>query len=188
LTNIILASASPRRRALLEQIGVAAEIRPADIDETPRKGETPALYARRMAVSKAEKIAADHPDAFVLAADTVVACGARILPKAENADQVRDCLNLLSGRRHTVYGGICLITPDGRKIARVARTSVVFARLHESEKRAYSDGGEGLGKAGGYAIQGKAALFVRQIIGSYTNVVGLDVYEAGRMLKGNGAF
>ena len=187
--TLILASASPRRAELLRQIGVTpSEICPADIDETPLKGEMPSRYAERMARNKAETVAARKPDCFVLAADTVVACGRRILPKAETPQQATACLNLLSGRRHTVYGGICLIAPDGTKTERVVRTAVVFSRLSKADKQRYLDSGEWQGKAGGYAIQGLAALFVREVIGSYSNVVGLGLYETGALLKGLGAF
>ena len=187
MTDFILASASPRRLALLEQIGVVPdEVCPADIDETPFKREDPHRYAVRMAVSKAEKVAAQNPGRFVLAADTVVACGLRILPKAENREQAAACLDLLSGRRHTVFGGVCLITPDGKVSTRLVKTAVIFTRLHPSEKQAYLDGDEWRGKAGGYAVQGQAALFVRKIIGSYSNVVGLGLFETGRLLKGHG--
>ena len=186
--TLILASASPRRRDLLHQIGIAPdEICPADIDETPLKGETPARYALRMAVSKAEKIASGRSGCFILAADTVVALGHRILPKAETKQIAAECLDLLSGRRHTVYGGICLISPDGKKTVRLVKTSVIFSRLHPTDKQKYLDGGEWQGKAGGYAIQGQAALFVREIIGSYSNVVGMGLYETGALLKGAGA-
>ena len=181
MTEIILASASPRRLALLKQIGVAPDkVLPADIDENVLPRETPARYVARMARQKAEKVA------FVLAADTAVACGNRILPKAETEKQALECLNMLSGRRHTVFGGICLITPDGRALSRVVRTAVVFARLSDAQKRDYLDGGEWRGKAGGYAIQGKAAVFARQIMGSYSNVVGLSLYETANLLNGNG--
>lgn len=185
MTALILASASPRRSALLKQIGIVPdEIIPADIDETPLKSELPALYAERMAQTKAEKIAANG--AFVLAADTVVACGRRILPKAETDDDVLECLDLLSGRRHDVYGGICLITPAGKAVVRRVKTSVVFARLSDGQKAAYLKSGEGLGKAGGYAVQGMAAMFVREIIGSYSNIVGLSLYDTAALLRGNG--
>ncbi len=187
MTDLILASASPRRLALLEQIGVAPDkVCPADIDETPLAGEAPHRYVVRMAATKAEKIAADNPGYFVLAADTAVACARRILPKAETRDQAAACLDLLSGRRHSVYGGICLMTPDGTKLTRSVKTAVIFSRLHSSEKRSYLDSGEWRGKAGGYAIQGQAALFVRKIIGSYSNVVGLGLFETARLLKGRG--
>lgn len=186
--TLILASASPRRLDLLHQIGTDPdEVRPADIDETPFKGETPARYALRMAVSKAETVAAGRSGAFVLAADTVVALGRRILPKAETRETAGECLKLLSGRRHTVYGGICLISPDGKKTVRLVKTTVVFFRLHPADVQKYLDGGEWSGKAGGYAIQGRAALFVRKIIGSYSNVVGMGLFETGALLNGAGA-
>lgn len=187
MAPLILASASPRRLALLEQIGVVPDaVRPADIDETPAKNELPACYALRMAVEKARKAAADG--AFVLAADTVVACGRRILPKAENDAQVADCLTVLSGRRHTVIGGICLIAPDGRELSRVVKTTVAFARLDKAAVARYVACGEGIGKAGGYAIQGRAAVFAREIVGSYSSVVGLSLYDAAAMLRGAGYF
>lgn len=182
--DFILASASPRRAALLEQAGMPPSlIVPADIDETPLKNEIPKLYAVRMAKEKAAAVAARYPGRAVLAADTVVACGRRILPKAETRLQAAQCLDALSGRRHHVRGGICLIRPDGSVCLRAVDTSVVFKVLSDEEKRAYLDGGEWEGKAGGYAIQGKAALFVRQISGSYSNVVGLSLFETGALLS-----
>ena len=187
--NLILASASPRRLALLRQIGVIpTEICPADIDETPLKGEGPQHYALRMAETKAKTVAALKRDGFILAADTVVACGRRILPKAETRQDASFCLDLLSGRRHTVYGGICLISPTGEAVTRLVKTAVVFSRLHAADKQKYLECGEWRGKAGGYAIQGRAALFVKEVIGSYSNVVGMGLYEAGALLKGTGAF
>jgi septum formation protein len=185
--KLILASASPRRRDLLAQIGVQiSAVDPADIDETPLKGELPAPHAQRLARAKAELVAARHPGAFVLAADTVVACGRRILPKAETLDQAKECLKLLSGRRHRVLGGVCLIAPDGRRSERVVTTQVTFSRLDETDLQAYLEGGEWHGKAGGYAIQGKAAVFIRWIGGSYSNVVGLPLQESYAMLRGLG--
>lgn len=148
----------------------------------------PLRYALRMAVTKAETAGTHNPGCFVLAADTVVACGRRILPKAETEEQAAACLDMLSGRRHNVYGGICLIGPDGKKAVRGVKTSVIFTRLHETDKKAYLDSGEWQGKAGGYAVQGRAALFVREIIGSYSNVVGLGLFETGALLKGKGYF
>lgn len=189
MTGLILASASPRRLDLLAQIGIVpAAVSPADIDETPLKGEMPLRYALRMAVTKAETAAAHYPENFVLAADTVVACGRRVLPKAETAEQAAACLEKLSGRRHNVYGGICLIGPDGKKAVRAVKTAVIFTRLHENDKKEYLESGEWQGKAGGYAVQGRAALFVREIIGSYSNVVGLGLFETGALLKGMGYF
>lgn len=187
MNDFILASASPRRKMLLEQIGVRpALVVPADIDETPLKKEQPSRYAARMALEKARRVAGMHPGRYVLAADTVVACGRRILPKAETPGQAAGCLDLLSGRRHRVYGGLCLIRPDGSCSVRTVKTAVLFRPLSASDKNAYLDSGEWEGKAGGYAVQGRAALFVRGIIGSYSNVVGLSLYETGALLAGNG--
>lgn len=184
---LVLASASPRRRELLAQIGLApAAIDPAAIDETPAPGELPPALAKRLARAKAEAAAARHPGAAILAADTVVACGRRMLPKAESEAEARACLKLLSGRRHRVYGGVCLLSPDGRAAIRLVVTAVVFRRLTEIDVGRYIDSGEWRGKAGGYAIQGRAAAFVRSINGSYTNVVGLDVFTVANLLRGIG--
>jgi len=186
-SRLILASASPRRRDLLAQIGVVPDIiDAADIDETPLKGELPAQHAQRLARAKAETVAARHPGAFILAADTVVACGRRILPKAESEKQARQCLELLAGRRHRVLGGVCLIAPDGRRSEKVVTTQVAFARIDAIDFAAYIAGGEWQGKAGGYAIQGKAAVFVSWLAGSYSNVVGLPLQECWGMLRGLG--
>ena len=185
---LVLASASPRRRDLLAQIGrTPAEILPADADETERPGEMPRALAARLALLKAQAVAALRPAALVLGADTVVACGRRILPKAETETQARDCLALLSGRRHRVLGGICLIVPGAKPRTRLSETILTFKRLTSIEIDAYIAGGEWRGKAGGYAIQGKAAEFVRFLSGSYSNVVGLDLYETARLLEGAGA-
>jgi septum formation protein len=187
LQELVLASASPRRLDLLRQIGIApAQVDPAEIDETPEKAELPAHYAKRIAAAKLAAVAPRHPGCFVLAADTVVACGRRILPKAEDQNSARRCLELLSGRRHHVLGAIAIATPDGKRIERLVDTSVIFKRLSEAEIAAYVAGGEGQGKAGGYAVQGRAALFVRAISGSYSNVVGLSLYDVGAMLTGLG--
>jgi septum formation protein len=184
---LILASASPRRRDLLAQVGLAPDlIDPAAIDERPRKGELPLRLAERLAIAKAEAVAARHPGAFVLGADTVVACGRRILPKAEDEATARRCLLLLSGRRHCVHGGVAAIGPDGRRAVRVVRTTLKFARLGEAAIAAYLASDEWRGKAGGYAIQGRAALFVAGLNGSYTNVVGLPLFETARLLAGLG--
>lgn len=184
---LVLASASPRRLDLLAQIQVVPDaIDAADIDEAPRPRELPRDHARRLAAAKAAHVAARHPAAYVLAADTVVACGRRILPKAEGAPAARSCLSLLSGRSHRVFGGICLIAPDGRAASRLCETRVAFKPLSEAEIDAYLAGGEWRGKAGGYAIQGRAAVFVRQIVGSYSNVVGLGLYETAALLRGLG--
>jgi len=184
---LILASASPRRRELLLQIGlIPTAIDPADIDESPRPRELPAAYARRIALSKARPVAARNAGAFILAADTVVTCGRRLMPKAEDAATVRQCLKTLSGRRHRVLGGIAVISPDGRERVRVVTTTVCFKRLGPEEIEAYVAGGEWHGKAGGYAIQGRAAMFVPWISGSYSNVVGLSLSDSVAMLRGVG--
>ena len=185
--RLILASASPRRLDLLAQIGVTPDaVDPADIDETPLKGELPSPHAARLARAKAETVAARHPGAYVLAADTVVACGRRILPKAETEQEAKHCLELLSGRRHRVLGGVCLIAPDGRRSEKLVTTQVLFGRIDAAEFQAYIDGGEWRGKAGGYATQGKAATFVRWLGGSHSNVVGLPLHECWAMLRGLG--
>lgn len=183
----ILASASPRRQDLLAQIGIFPDkVAPADIDETPHKRELPADYAKRIAREKALAVAERHPGSFILAADTVVAVGRRILPKAEQEQQARDCLNLLSGRRHIVMGGHVLVTPEGQLRERLVKTAVIFKRLHPSEIQAYIDSEDWHGKAGGYAIQGGAAAFIPAINGSYTNVVGLSLPETRALLVGCG--
>ena len=183
----VLASASPRRRALLEQIGYAPDaVEPAELDEAALPGERPEAHAARLAKAKAEAVAARHPGAFVLGADTVVACGRRILGKAETEEEARRCLSLLSGRRHRVFGGITAIDPEGRAASRLVRTAVTFKRLSAEEVAAYLACGEWRGKAGGYAIQGRAAAYIRFVGGSYSNVVGLPVHETYQMLVGLG--
>ncbi len=185
--RLVLASASPRRRDLLAQIGIPPDtIDPADIDESPRRKELPRELARRLAREKAEAVAARHADAFVLAADTVVARGRRPLPKPEDRAEAEHCLKLLSGARHRVYGGMRVIAPDGRQAERVICTQVAFKRLEAGEVRAYLDSGEWAGKAGGYAIQDRAAAFIPWINGSYSNVVGLPVCQARALLRGLG--
>ncbi|MBK1669886.1 septum formation protein Maf [Rhodovibrio sodomensis] len=184
---LVLASASPRRVALLRQVGVVpAEVDPAELDETPGRGETPRVYARRMARSKARAVAERRPGRYVLAADTVVAAGRRILDKPTGEGEARQRLEMLSGGRHRVFGGVCLVAPDGRSAERLVQTIVRFKRLHPDEIDAYVAGGEWQGKAGGYAIQGAAAAFVPWINGSYTNVVGLPVTETLALLDGLG--
>jgi len=185
----VLASESPRRKALLAQAGIAPDaILPAAIDETPLKAEAPRLHALRLAIAKARTSAAgwDGAPALVLGADTVVALGTRILPKAESDEQVRECLSKLSGRRHQVLTAIALVKPDGRVITRVVMTRVAFKRLSAEEIESYIQSREGRGKAGGYAIQGRAEIFVRQLNGSYSNVVGLPLLETIGLLKGCG--
>ena len=182
---LVLASASPRRLALLAQIGVIpAHVAPQDIDETPRRDELPRLHAERLAREKAA--AASHPGCFVLTADTVVAVGRRILPKAESEGHARACLDLLSGRRHHVLTALVLVAPDGTQAARLSESTVVFARLSEAQKLAYLACGEWRGKAGGYAIQGQAAAFIRALSGSYSGVVGLPLFETAQLLRGRG--
>ncbi|WP_018147534.1 Maf family protein [Henriciella marina] len=182
---LTLASASPRRLDLLAQAGIAPDrIQPADIDETPLKDEPPAALAERLARQKALHV---HTEGgFTLAGDTVVALGRRVLPKADDAAEVAECLNLLSGRAHQVLSGLAVCAPDGRVSVRVVQSRVVFKRLTEVEIETYAQHGDGVGKAGGYAIQGKAAPFVRRINGSYTAIVGLPLYEAVSMLEGLG--
>lgn len=186
-SKLVLASASPRRAELLKQIGITpAAIIPADIDETPLKGEHPRKLAQRLAVEKAKAVAGKYPDRFVLAADTTVACGTRLLDKAETPEYARYCLEMLSGRRHHVYGGIALIVPDGRLFMRLVDTLVKFKRLSHTEIERYIESGEWDGKAGGYAVQGVASAFVTFISGSYSNIVGLSLYDTARMLEGAG--
>lgn len=186
---LILASQSPRRRQLLEQISITPnQVIPADIDETPKTNELPRNHAQRLATEKAKKIAVSHPKTFILAADTVVACGRRILPKAENEQQARECIQLLSGRRHHVYGGICIITDQGKKITRLCDTTVKFKRLTKEETDIYIQSNDWKGKAGGYAIQGLAAAYISFLQGSYSNVVGLSLYDTMQILRGNQFF
>jgi septum formation protein len=183
--ELVLASASPRRLDLLRQIGVEPDrIEPSDIDETPLRKETPRQLALRLARGKAQALAA--PGRFVLAADTVVSVGRRILPKALEPEQARACLELLSGRSHWVGTGVAVRAPDGRLSARLVETTVDFKRLEASEIDAYLDSGEWRGKAGGYAIQGRAGAFVMRLGGSFSSVVGLPLYETLCLLKGLG--
>ncbi len=185
--SLILASASPRRVELLKQIGITpSSIIPADIDETPLKNELPRDLALRLAIEKAKAVAAQHPDTFILAADTTVACGRRLLDKAEDADYARHCLEMLSGRRHHVYGGIALISPDGKIRTKLCDTTVQFKRLTKTEIESYVVSGEWNGKAGGYGIQGHAGAFVKYMGGSYSNVVGLSLYDTLSLLTGSG--
>jgi septum formation protein len=193
LQKLVLASGSPRRIELLQQVGVEPDrICPADIDETPLRAEHPRSLAKRLSRAKAEKALAglqrdgEAGDSFVLAADTVVAVGRRILPKAELVDEASNCLRFLSGRSHRVYGGICLITPSGKVRQRLVETRVRFKRLSREELEAYLASGEWRGKAGGYAIQGLAGAFVVKLVGSYTNVVGLPLYETVGLLTADG--
>ena len=184
---VILASASLRRQALLANAHIDVdEILPADIDETPLKSELPHLYAKRMASAKAQVIAQQRPSGFVLGADTVVACGRRILPKAETIEELRACLILLSGRQHRVYTGLALVLPNGATITRLSSSKVAFRRLSASDIDALARHGDGIGKAGGYAIQGQAGLYIRKISGSYSNIVGLDLHQIAGLLLAAG--
>lgn len=184
--QLVLASQSPRRLELLAQIGAAPDaVVPADLDETPLKAETPRDLARRLARAKAQAVADAHPECAVLGADTVVACGRRILPKPADVEEARRCLMLLSGRRHVVYGGLCLQV-GGRSHVRVVSTRVGVKRLSQEEVDWYLGSGEWQGKAGGYAIQGRAAAFVDLVNGSYSNVVGLPLHETADLLRGLG--
>jgi len=191
--KLVLASGSPRRLALINQAGIDPDaLRPCDLDETPKKGELPRACANRLARAKAEaalasvRVDEELKGAFIVAADTVVAVGRRILPKAELIDEAAQCLRLLSGRNHRVHTGICLVTPKGAFRQRLVETRVRFKRLSEQDIEAYLASGEWRGKAGGYAIQGLAGAFVVKIVGSYTNVVGLPLYETVNLLQGEG--
>jgi len=185
--RLVLASASPRRLDLLAQIGIVPDaVVPAEIDETPRAGELPPALARRLATAKADAVAVRETGSFILAADTVVAVGRRQLGKPADAGEARTFLEMLSGRRHRVLGGISVISPDGRRSDRLTTTMVRFRRLPEPEIAAYLATDEWQGKAGGYGIQGAAGAFVPDINGSYTNIVGLDLAMAKAMLEGLG--
>lgn len=185
--RLVLASASPRRLDLLRQIGLQPDaVEAAEVDESPLKDETPRLLATRLAVAKAERVAARHAGSHVLSADTVVALGRRVLPKAESEAQVRECLALLSGRAHRVLTGVCAIAPDGRLVQRLVESRLHFKRLTAGEVEGYVACGEGLGKAGGYAVQGRAGAFVISLQGSYSGVVGLPLYEVANLLRGLG--
>jgi len=179
----ILASASPRRLDLLKRIGVVPDlVDPADCDETPHKGELPITYARRIAAQKAALVAARHPQSVILAADTVVAVGRRILGKAETAEDIRSFLQLLSGRRHRVHSALCVIDAKGVARQRLSTSTLTFKRLSAEEISAYIESGEGLGKAGGYAVQGYAEAYVRALSGSHSGVMGLPLFETRALL------
>jgi septum formation protein len=186
--RLVLASASPRRVQLLASVGITpAAIDPADLDETPLRDELPRLYARRIALAKLAVAAArQERDGIVLAADTVVACGRRILPKADNATEVKACLGLLSGRRHIVHTALAAQRFGGKPRLRIVSTRVTMKRLTRAEIDAYAASGEGVGKAGGYAIQGRAAAFIPAINGSYGAIVGLPLAETIALITGLG--
>lgn len=191
--RLVLASGSPRRVELLQQAGIEPDrLIPTDIDETPLRAEHPRSLAKRLSHSKAERALArlkkdnEAEGCFVLGADTVVSVGRRILPKAELREDAANCLRLLSGRAHRVYTGVCLITPSGKVRQKVVETRVRFKRLSSEELNLYLEAGEWRGKAGGYAIQGLAGCFVVRLAGSYTNVVGLPLYETLGLLSADG--
>lgn len=191
--GLVLASASPRRLELLQQIGIEPDaLLPADIDETPAKNELPRALAARLALEKtraAAKVAAARPElanGYVIGADTVVSVGRRILPKCEVVAEAAQCLRLLSGRAHRVHTAVCLITPNGRERHKLVETRLRFKRLSSSEIEAYLGSDEWRGKAGGYAIQGLAGAFALKLIGSYSCVVGLPLYETMSLLAGEG--
>jgi septum formation protein len=191
--KLVLASGSPRRLALINQAGLEPDsLEPAEIDETPERGELPRTLAVRLAREKAQKAQErvrardDLKAAFILAADTVVAIGRRILPKPELLDEAASCLRLLSGRTHRVYSGVCLIAPNDAVRTRLVETRVRFKRLSDPDIENYLASGEWRNKAGGYAIQGLAGAFVVKLVGSYSNVVGLPLYEAVALLAGEG--
>jgi len=191
--KLVLASGSPRRLSLINQAGIEPDaLQPADIDELPERGEQPRALATRLARNKAKEAleainrAEELRGAFILAADTVVAVGRRILPKAELLDEASQCLRLLSGRNHRVFTSICLVTPKEAYRQRLVETRVRFKRLSEQDIEAYLASGEWRGKAGGYAAQGIAGTFIIKLVGSYSNVVGLPLYETLALLSGEG--
>jgi septum formation protein len=191
--KLVLASGSPRRLSLINQAGVEPDsLEPAEIDETPERGELPRTLSVRLAREKAlkaqERIRSrdDLKGAFILAADTVVAVGRRIMPKPELLEEAASCLRLLSGRTHRVYSGVCLVTPNEAVKTRLVETRVRFKRLSDQDIESYLASGEWRNKAGGYAIQGLAGTFVVKLVGSYTNVVGLPLYETTALLAGEG--
>ena len=185
--ELVLASASPRRRELLARLGLAEpRILATDIDETPLPGELPRDHAARLAAGKARAAAALAPGAVILAGDTVVGVGRRILPKAEDEQTARRCLALLSGRRHRVFSAIAVLTPDGTLREAMSETVLRFKRLEPAEIEAYIAGGEWHGKAGGYAIQGSAEGFCLWLSGSHSGVVGLPLFETRRLLRAAG--
>jgi septum formation protein len=193
LQKLVLASGSPRRIQLLQQAGIEPDrVFPTDVDETPQRAEHPRSLAKRLSRAKAEKAwealkrEPDFDGAFVLAADTVVAVGRRILPKAELTEEASNCLKLLSGRAHRVYSGVCLITPAGKVRQRLVETRVRFKRFSREDLESYLASGEWRGKAGAYAVQGLAGSFVVKLVGSYTNVVGLPLYETVGLLAADG--
>lgn len=185
--SFILASSSPRRVALLADVGIVPDkIVAAEIDETPRRGELPRQLAKRLALEKLQAVMGRESGAYILAADTVVGCGRRILPKAVTNDDIRRFLSILSGRRHHVYTGVAIAAPEGNIIERLCDSVVTFQRLTPEAIEVYVATGEGIGKAGGYAIQGRAASHIRFISGSYSNIVGLPLFDVAQALRSCG--
>jgi septum formation protein len=191
--KLVLASGSPRRLSLINQAGIEPDaLRPSELDETPKRGELPRTCANRLARAKAEAaleaVRADEElkGAYIVAADTVVAVGRRILPKAELLNEASQCLRLLSGRNHRVYTAVCLVTPKEGFRQRLVETRVRFKRLSDEDIESYLASGEWRGKAGGYAAQGLAGSFIVKLVGSYSNVVGLPLYETVTLLSGEG--
>jgi septum formation protein len=191
--KLVLASGSPRRVTLVNQAGIEPDaLRPTDIDETPKRGELPRACANRLARAKAQaalqliNVDEELKGAYILSADTVVAVGRRILPKAELLDEAAQCLRLLSGRNHRVHTAVCLVTPAGSFRQRLVETKVRFKRLNDEDIESYLASGEWRGKAGAYAAQGIAGTFIVKIVGSYSNVVGLPLYETTALLLGEG--
>lgn len=187
MTKLILASASPRRLDLLKQIGVVPDqVIAADINEDRKKDEPISAYVQRLSCEKAAKIAETHSDSFVIGADTAVAVGTRLLGKPDDEAMAWKYLELMSGRRHRVYTGVCVIAPGGKRAMRTVQTVVQFKRLSKAEIENYISGGDWEGKAGAYAIQGAAEAFITFMRGSYSNVIGLPLYETSQMLTGLG--
>lgn len=185
--GFILGSASPRRLDLLSSLGLTPDaVCPAAINEDPIPGELPGPHALRLAQEKALKVAGEHPEQIILAADTVVGVGRRILPKTEDRAEAERCLRLMSGRAHRVFTGVCVIDAAGQSRHRLSETRLKMKRLSETEITAYLDSGEWQGKAGGYGIQGRAGAFIHHLSGSYTGVVGLPIYEASALLRAAG--
>lgn len=187
MPRLILASGSPRRKDLLTQAGISPDlVISADIDESPLKKELPRVYTMRMAQEKARKVRLTNDSDFIISADTVVCCGRTILPKAGDSSQVKQCLKILSGRSHRVLTAVCVINPQGKESLKIISTKVAFKRLSNAEIEHYINSQEGIGKAGGYAIQGLAGCFVNNINGSYSSIVGLPLCETVNMLTGLG--
>ncbi len=187
LPKLVLASASPRRKDLLKQIGIVPDlIDPSDINEDPKKGELPRPYALRMALEKAEVAKAKHPGCFIITSDCVVAVGRRILPKADTEAQARECWDLLPGRSNKVITSVCLVAPDGTMRTKIATSTVTFRQITPQEKEAYIATRDWEGKAGGYAIQHTAGIFMKSMKGNISTVIGLPVYETAALLRAAG--